>query len=381
MPVFQDAPVVHSILLAVPMKLNVIAFPRELDISEKAFTPIKSKVDSFESDFRNKTGKAPTHLQKEEFLFKLIRADGDLGIKYEWSKGRKPHTPEEVLNNKKGDCDELSLLFVVAARKLGMETKDYSPVSISYMQQKDGKETEMMHLVVLKKNLAGGMTIYDPAYFEDGKKIDALDEKSLSEFYKGKIIRIEKLEGINGFAAHNFREQAIHQKDLGHFEKALDFMRKAVILNPSSKNINTTYIDAALTLADDYLTKAKDTTFNFEERKKLINDGLSYTKEAEAYARKSKDKMSMEDAKSMLTRLYFEKGKIYSTESVEEAKEFGEPLTKLKKTKIVEMEKEAIENLKSALKLCLEREQAKVIKEHLEVAKKNLILLGRIPTI
>ena len=78
-------------------------------------------MQAFETDFISKNGRKPTQTQREGHLFQLIRKDGGLGIKYEWSKDRMPKTPDQVLRDRRGDCDEMSLLFVATARKLGLD--------------------------------------------------------------------------------------------------------------------------------------------------------------------------------------------------------------------------------------------------------------------
>ena len=61
-----------------------------------------------------------TPLERAQALYEVIRVDGSYGISYEFSeeKTRKPYTAQEVLENKKGDCDELSRLFIAVENKL-----------------------------------------------------------------------------------------------------------------------------------------------------------------------------------------------------------------------------------------------------------------------
>jgi len=61
-----------------------------------------------------------TPLERAEVLYGVIRTGGAYGISYESSeeKIRKPYTAQEVLENKKGDCDELSRLFIAIENKL-----------------------------------------------------------------------------------------------------------------------------------------------------------------------------------------------------------------------------------------------------------------------
>src|SRR3989338_8532626 len=185
--------------------------PKELELSDVQFKGIQTKMQRFEADFRNKNNnKPPTQMQREEHLFQLIRKDGGLGIKYEWSKDRMPKTPDQVLRDRRGDCDEMSLLFVAAVkrfveaeRQAGVKnpTWDMNRYSVlTLTTQAEGKE--LMHVVVLSESWANKV-VYDPSAFDVGKPITDISIASLNKLgYTDPVIKRERFEGISGFAAH-----------------------------------------------------------------------------------------------------------------------------------------------------------------------------------
>ena len=79
----------------------------------------------------DKLGQNPTEKEKIEAIFNLVKAKGKLGIEYNISK-RIPKTPDQVLKNKKGDCDELSLTFLAVAEKAGISIKKFNFVVITF---------------------------------------------------------------------------------------------------------------------------------------------------------------------------------------------------------------------------------------------------------
>ena len=65
---------------------------------------------------KSELGINATEKQKVEVRFDLIKVGGKLGIEYNSSE-RIPKTPDEVLKDRKGDCDELSLLLFLPLQK------------------------------------------------------------------------------------------------------------------------------------------------------------------------------------------------------------------------------------------------------------------------
>ncbi|MEM4215963.1 MAG: hypothetical protein QXD51_02665 [Candidatus Anstonellales archaeon] len=105
-----------------------------LEISDEQFQQILDLMVK-------KTGKPLekcTPLERAEALFEVIRVGGSYGISYEFSeeKTRKPFTAQEVLENKKGDCDELSRLFIAVENKLA----EYGKKSDTDMSLGDTKQ-------------------------------------------------------------------------------------------------------------------------------------------------------------------------------------------------------------------------------------------------
>ncbi|HLC68793.1 MAG TPA: hypothetical protein VJH24_03045, partial [Candidatus Bilamarchaeaceae archaeon] len=66
-----------------------------------------------------------------------------------------------------------------------------------------------MHVVVLSESWANKV-VYDPSAFDVGKPITDISIASLNKLgYTNPVIKIERFEGISGFAAHYLRELAI----------------------------------------------------------------------------------------------------------------------------------------------------------------------------
>ena len=243
------------------------------------------------------------------------------------------------------------------------------------------EEKELMHVVVLSESWANKV-VYDPSAFDVGKPITDISIASLNKLgYADPVIKIERFEGISGFAAHYLRELAIWDKNNGRLEDSLKQIRKAAELNPQAGYVQDTKFDILLSVADENLAKIRtDASLSFEEKKKLIEEALDLAKDAQKTALSLKDNVKIQDSKNAFMRLFFEKGKLYGNEAAERADRLHEPISKTQKAELIQQAEIAIASTRTALKYSDKQGDKQAITKNLEECENNMEKLKQIKT-
>jgi tetratricopeptide (TPR) repeat protein len=119
-------------------------------------------------------------------IYDAIKAEGTAGIKYESGEGRAARSPNEVLSSLKGNCEELSLLFVAAARQLNIASSDISMLRLTFEVEKDGvKKPVQLHMALLDTGKEKYLIDLTFGHFQ---QLNTLDSAEIVPFYVGRTI-------------------------------------------------------------------------------------------------------------------------------------------------------------------------------------------------
>ncbi len=120
-------------------------------------------------------------------LYQRLVAGGPGGLRYSYSGNRLPRTPNEVLtaNPRGGDCDELTMLFIAAARQLNINTSGMSMAYISIPTMKPGTTREARHATLFVRNMNGSNYIMDFSIGSGPFRVPDFNPSTISREYKG----------------------------------------------------------------------------------------------------------------------------------------------------------------------------------------------------
>ena len=246
----------------------------EIDIKEESFNEIKAL---YETELHNLMDKVEGPISKREqfeILFKLLKKEGGMGIKYEFSEDRESQTPQEVLDTKTADCNEFCLLLAVCAKKLEIDITDVT-MHIMEMYIQVGESPDHAALITSQE----GSYLIDPAYLDNVQVFhpkDPLDVKPIEvrDFYtnvlNGRIIGVkitQKAYTINEMYAVNLMETVgVYEGKLRNATgseaaelrlKTIGVLEKAHEADPIKLPAQVKLMHHYMVLADDAFAKAE----------------------------------------------------------------------------------------------------------------------------
>jgi tetratricopeptide (TPR) repeat protein len=230
--------------------------PRQLELTNQVFdlnTATKKLLLSHIHPLKDNEKKEKT-MELLNQLYELIRIGGTLGIKYEFSQTRDPKTPDAVLVKEKdgnlyANCNELSLLFVAAAKYLNADMSAVGLINLKFNIELGLLQPEQTrHTLALEKD--DKKYIVDFTFKEIGiHEVSSFDSLDISNVYRNKetpsgkiidVLALQTAETLPEMAALQFKQQAsvyYHQNMAGKMEKVIDALEKALILNPSDSRL------------------------------------------------------------------------------------------------------------------------------------------------
>ena len=216
-------------LAEVPVRKNL---PTVLQLNEMLFTKyILPYVKPLE--------KNATKEQKKETALKLleiIHTNGGLaGIKYEEGINRTIKSPNEVLKDKKADCDELAFLYISVAERLKLGIEDFSILEMKF----NFSEGNSNHAVVLNiENKVFELTTGRIS------RINGTTNAELNKAYAGKpfnekevvsVSLISNSKGGKEMGATYYETRANDMLREGKIVEAVESFEEAYNLKPTKK--------------------------------------------------------------------------------------------------------------------------------------------------
>ncbi len=223
-------------------------------------------------------------MEKIKELFNLIKKGGVLGIEYQFSEGRPPKTPNEVLTPEKdgkmrADCDELSLFFIAAARKLNIDLSDVSIAVVKFEAQNPVllNKKEPLHAAIL--TIGNEKALLDPV-FGIMEKMNSFGSEDLLKAYNGKflpgnfmivgVLDVKIASDLADMASIHFHEKAKYYASQFQTEKAISTLEIATAISPNSINLKEELLGLYLNIADEAVSSGKISMAEANSKKALL---------------------------------------------------------------------------------------------------------------
>jgi hypothetical protein len=121
-------------------------------------------------------------------LYQRLTVGGPGGLAYNGAEGRLPRSPQEVLRHGGGDCDEIAMLYIAAARALNIDTAGMSLAYITMPTMKPGDSRSERHAALFVRGMNGKNYIFDFTMGDKPWQVRDFQPAAVSKQYAGQRI-------------------------------------------------------------------------------------------------------------------------------------------------------------------------------------------------